>query len=83
MKTGKTIRIRECGDKLFGLAIIDHDSRKVYDQGLATNAGNPQGAYDYAMRCLPSAVTAVCAWEYRSEAGVYADLDVTKLGWRR
>ena len=82
-KTGNTVRIRECGNGHFGLAIIDHDNRKVYDQGLATGAHSPKDAYNYAVQCLPSRVTEKCAWEYRSDAGVYADLDVVKLGWKR
>jgi hypothetical protein len=80
---GKTIRIRECGNGYFGLAIIDHDTNKVYDQGLASGALSPQAAYDYAVKCLPTETVSVAKWEYRSDAGVYVDLDVLKLGWAR
>ena len=82
MHNAATIRISERDSNCFELVIIRKEERRTYNQGPAIGAKTPAEAYAYAQRTLPAAVLVGAAWEYRSVDGVYADLDIAKLGWR-
>lgn len=76
-------RISERAPGRFGIVLINKATDgKIHDQGLADGAATPEQAYRWALKCIPASVLAGRVWEYRSEDGVYADLDIEKLGWR-
>lgn len=73
------VRISERDEQVFEIAVIR--GKDAHLQGRAYGATTPQQAFAWAQRILPTSVLADAAWEFRSEAGVYVDLDVRKLGW--
>jgi hypothetical protein len=84
MSNRNVVRISQRQATRFDIVLVNKATdNKIHNQGNATGAETPEQAYQWAVRCLPASLLADRDWEYRSEDGVYADLDVAKLGWSK